>query len=68
MFGYYDRNYCRQTVRQISISISKFVDEYEAQLNLFYNNSWKKRKIGYFLYSFSKFPSCPYKDISFFNY
>ncbi|CAI9386643.1 DNA polymerase IV [Bacillus sp. T2.9-1] len=40
-------NYRGQTVRQISVSLSKLVDDYEVQLDLFDNNSWKKRKIGY---------------------
>ncbi|MEH7522037.1 UV damage repair protein UvrX [Bacillus sp. JJ1503] len=40
-------NYRGQTVRQISISITKLVDDYQMQLDLFDINGWKKREIGY---------------------
>lgn len=40
-------NYRGQTVRQISISITKLVDDYEMQLDLFDVNGWKKRELGY---------------------
>ncbi|MEH7391500.1 DinB/UmuC family translesion DNA polymerase [Bacillus sp. JJ1474] len=42
-----NENYRGQTVRQISISITKLVDDYEMQLDLFDINGWKKREIGY---------------------
>ncbi|WP_445487308.1 Y-family DNA polymerase [Niallia sp. 03133] len=40
-------NYRGQTVRSISISITKLENDYEMQLDLFDDNGWKKRKIGY---------------------
>ncbi len=36
-----------KTVRQISLSIGKLVDDNEMQLNLFDSNGWKKRELGY---------------------
>ncbi|KAB2338972.1 UV damage repair protein UvrX [Cytobacillus depressus] len=36
-----------KTVRQISLSIGKLVDDKEMQLNLFDRNGWKKRELGY---------------------
>ncbi|MEQ2529187.1 UV damage repair protein UvrX [Bacillaceae bacterium CLA-AA-H227] len=40
-------NYRGQTVRSVSISITKLVDDYELQLDLFDENGWKKRELGY---------------------
>lgn len=40
-------NYRGQTVRSISISITKLVNDYEMQLDLFELDGWKKREIGY---------------------
>ncbi|MGG3805348.1 DNA polymerase IV [Metabacillus fastidiosus] len=41
-------NYNRgDIVRQVSISISNLVDDNEWQLDLFHQDSWKKREIGY---------------------
>ncbi|TCJ01970.1 DNA polymerase thumb domain-containing protein [Cytobacillus praedii] len=40
-------NYSGQTVRSVSLSITKLVDDYEMQLDLFDVNGWKKREIGY---------------------
>ncbi|MFD2446364.1 UV damage repair protein UvrX [Bacillus sp. CGMCC 1.16607] len=39
--------YTGHTVRQISLSISKLVDDIDIQLDLFDDNSWKKRDLGY---------------------
>ncbi|QED48529.1 Y-family DNA polymerase [Cytobacillus dafuensis] len=36
-----------KTVRQISLSIGNLVDDNEMQLNLFDQNGWKKRELGY---------------------
>ncbi|WP_445506556.1 Y-family DNA polymerase [Niallia sp. 03190] len=43
----FKENYNGQTVRQLSISITKLENDYEMQLDLFDTNGWKKRKIGY---------------------
>lgn len=43
----FSENYRGQTVRQISIAITKLEKDYEMQLDLFDTNGWKKRKIGY---------------------
>lgn len=40
-------NYRGQVVRSISISITKLVDDYEMQLDLFDQDGWKKRELGY---------------------
>ncbi|MGN7402710.1 DinB/UmuC family translesion DNA polymerase [Cytobacillus praedii] len=40
-------NYRGQTVRSVSISITKLVDDYEIQLDLFDIHGWKKRELGY---------------------
>lgn len=40
-------NYRGQTVRSVSISITKLVDDYEMQLDLFDIDGWKKRTLGY---------------------
>ena len=40
-------NYRGQTVRSISLSITKLVDDYEIQLDLFDLDKWKKRELGY---------------------
>jgi DNA polymerase V len=40
-------NYRGQTVRSVSLSISKLVDDYEMQLDLFDIDGWKKRELGY---------------------
>lgn len=40
-------NYRGETVRQISISITKLENDFDMQLDLFDTNGWKKRKIGY---------------------
>lgn len=43
----FHKHYEGKTVRQISISLSKLVDDTETQLNLFDTNGWKKRELGY---------------------
>ncbi|WP_028390652.1 Y-family DNA polymerase [Bacillus cihuensis] len=40
-------SYRGNIVRQISLSISNLVDDYEIQLDLFEPDSWKKRELGY---------------------
>ncbi|KQL17699.1 hypothetical protein [Cytobacillus solani] len=40
-------NYRGQTVRSVSLSITKLVDDYEMQLDLFDIDGWKKRELGY---------------------
>ncbi|MFE8698407.1 UV damage repair protein UvrX [Cytobacillus sp. FJAT-53684] len=40
-------NYRGQTVRSVSVSITKLVNDDEIQLNLFDLNGWKKRELGY---------------------
>lgn len=40
-------NYTGKTVRQITVSISNLVDDYEVQLDLFDENGWRKRQLGY---------------------
>ncbi|MEK4671368.1 Y-family DNA polymerase [Niallia sp. FSL R7-0271] len=39
--------YRGQTVRQVSISLTKLEKDTEVQLDLFDTNSWKKKKLGY---------------------
>lgn len=39
--------YRGQTVRQVSISLTKLEKDTEVQLELFDSNSWKKKKLGY---------------------
>ncbi|MBN6888329.1 DNA polymerase V [Cytobacillus horneckiae] len=43
----FKEHYTGKTVRQISISLSNIVDDYELQLSLFDANGWKRRKLGY---------------------
>ncbi|KOP78199.1 hypothetical protein AMS60_18715 [Bacillus sp. FJAT-21945] len=40
-------NYRGQTVRSVSLSITKLVNDYEMQLDLFDIDGWKKRELGY---------------------
>ncbi|MBL4952078.1 UV damage repair protein UvrX [Neobacillus sp. YIM B02564] len=40
-------NYRGQTVRQISLSIGKLYDDNQVQLDLFNQDGWKKRQLGY---------------------
>ncbi|MED4456139.1 DNA polymerase thumb domain-containing protein [Metabacillus fastidiosus] len=40
-------NYKRNIVRQISISLSNLVDDDNMQLNLFEEDNWKRRELGY---------------------
>lgn len=40
-------HYRDNTVRQVSLSITKLFDDYEMQLDLFDKNGWKKRELGY---------------------
>ena len=40
-------NYRGNTVRQVSLSISNLVDDNEIQLDLFDQDGWKKRALGY---------------------
>lgn len=40
-------NYRGKTVRQVSVSLSNLVDDNEIQLNLFDQDGWKKRELGY---------------------
>ncbi|WP_141432652.1 DNA polymerase thumb domain-containing protein [Bacillus sp. 03113] len=40
-------NYQGQTVRSVSISITKLVDDFNLQLDLFDPDGWKKRELGY---------------------
>ncbi len=40
-------SYRGNTVRQVSISISNLVDDYDMQLDLFDVDGWKKRELGY---------------------
>lgn len=42
-----DEFYRGQTVRQVSISLTKLEKDTEVQLDLFDTNSWKKKKLGY---------------------
>jgi len=42
-----DEFYRGQTVRQVSISLTKLERDTEVQLDLFDTNSWKKKKLGY---------------------
>ena len=43
----FDKHYTQKTVRQISVAISNLDDDNEMQLDLFYTNRIKQRKIGY---------------------
>ncbi|UII54737.1 UV damage repair protein UvrX [Cytobacillus spongiae] len=43
----FEKFYEGKTVRKISMAIGNIVDDYELQLNLFDENSWKKRELGY---------------------
>ncbi len=40
-------NYRGQTVRSVTLSITKLVDDYEMQMDLFDIDGWKKRELGY---------------------
>jgi DNA polymerase V len=43
----FEENYQEKTVRRIDISLSNIVEDSEMQLNLFYSNKPKQRKLGY---------------------
>ena len=42
-----EENYTGNTVRQVSIAISNLVEDCEMQLDLFDQDGWKKRELGY---------------------
>lgn len=43
----FDEFYTGKTVRQVALSITNLVDDYEMQLDLFDVDGWKKRNLGY---------------------
>ncbi|HZG70378.1 MAG TPA: hypothetical protein VEY51_02495 [Chondromyces sp.] len=43
----FHENHTGRSVRQISVSISNLVDDEEMQLDLFDEDGWKRRKLGY---------------------
>lgn len=43
----FNENYRGQTVRSVSLSITKLVDDNELQLDLFNEHGWKKHELGY---------------------